>query len=221
MSALQFHPAFVSSKLFRGLPFAELLPALTLEIDSIAEGVDTVGVEWHVDCGESAFPLGRGLSQAQVCRRTGKIKRVVDIAEAPWRVIGLVAQPFIAIVQVVWNALVPGKARPSEVQTAEQAAWEAELRDAISSTQPSEAEAPTDFAVAAANMVEDLPDVEREYLILLTAVLADGLVHPNERAVLAAYELEHGVSEKLRGELLTTLGWSEADFAAGRLTRDA
>jgi hypothetical protein len=65
MSALQFHPAFVSSRLFDGLPFANLLPDLTLEVDSIAEGVDTVGVEWHVQCGDSAFPLGRGLSQVR------------------------------------------------------------------------------------------------------------------------------------------------------------
>ena len=97
-----------------------MLPELTLEIDSIAEGENTVGVEWHVQFageegfrkaessllvqlkrdqfrtsysgryGESAFPLGRGLSQARVCTRSGKIERVVDIAEAPWRVIGLV-----------------------------------------------------------------------------------------------------------------------------------
>ena len=33
--------------------------------------------------------------QAAVCTETGKIKRVVDIAEAPWRVIGLIALPFI------------------------------------------------------------------------------------------------------------------------------
>ena len=67
MNALRFHPAFVSSRLFDGLPFASLLPDLTLEVDSIAEGVDTVGVEWHVQCGAYAFPLGRGLSQASIC----------------------------------------------------------------------------------------------------------------------------------------------------------
>ena len=82
MAALQFHPAFVSSRLLDGLPFSNLLPALTLEVDSIAEGIDTVGVEWHVQCGDAAFPLGRGLSQARVCTQTGKIERVVDIAEA-------------------------------------------------------------------------------------------------------------------------------------------
>ena len=53
-----------------------------MQVDSIAEGSDTVGVEWHVQCGDAAFPLGRGLSQARVCTRTGKIERVVDIAEA-------------------------------------------------------------------------------------------------------------------------------------------
>ena len=91
MSALSFHPAFMSSQLLGGLPFADLLPQLTIEIDSIAEGTDTVGVEWHVQVGSNAFPLGRGLSQAKVCTETGKIQRVVDIAEAPWRVLGLFA----------------------------------------------------------------------------------------------------------------------------------
>mmetsp|Transcript_44678 Transcript_44678/g.83804 ORF Transcript_44678/g.83804 Transcript_44678/m.83804 type:complete len:542 (-) Transcript_44678:228-1853(-) len=95
MNALQFHPAFVSSNIFSQLPFAEVLPSLTLEVDSIAEGADSVGVEWHVQCGPFAFPLGRGLSHAQFCPRTGKIKRVVDIAEAPWRVVGLLSLPFI------------------------------------------------------------------------------------------------------------------------------
>ena len=119
MNALQFHPAFVSSQLLEGLPFTNLLPPLTLEIDSVAEGADTVGVEWHVQVvsnafplglvrvrlvfgldanpnpnpgpepnlqvGSNAFPLGRGLSQAKMCTQTGKIERVVDIAEAPWR----------------------------------------------------------------------------------------------------------------------------------------
>ena len=48
MSALRFHPAFLSSRLFDGLPFADLLPSLTLEVDSIAEGVDTVGEQGAV-----------------------------------------------------------------------------------------------------------------------------------------------------------------------------
>ena len=73
MNALRFRPAFVGSRLFGSLPLAELLPELTLEVDSIAEGVDSVGVEWHVQCGSSAFPLGRGLSQASVDPATGKI----------------------------------------------------------------------------------------------------------------------------------------------------
>lgn len=101
MNALQFHPAFVSSSVFSKLPFADALPDLTLEVDSIAEGKDVVGVEWHVQCGQYAFPLGRGLSQAEICPETGKIKRVVDIAEAPWRVVGLIALPFINAFQVL------------------------------------------------------------------------------------------------------------------------
>merc|ERR1719313_2696971 len=101
INALRFHPAFVSSRLLRGVPFANVLPELLLEVDSVAEGTDTVGVEWHVRIGENPFPLGRGLSQARVCARTGKIERVVDIAEAPWRISGLLALPFIRVVQEV------------------------------------------------------------------------------------------------------------------------
>ena len=41
--------------------------------------------EPNVQVGSNAFPLGRGLSQAKMCTETGKIERVVDIAEAPWR----------------------------------------------------------------------------------------------------------------------------------------
>ena len=102
MNALQFHPAFVSSQLLEGLPFTNLLPPLTLEIDSVAEGADTVGVEWHVQVGNNAFPLGRGLSQAKLCSETGKIERVVDIAEAP---IVLLALPLIQLFPYMWETL--------------------------------------------------------------------------------------------------------------------
>jgi hypothetical protein len=71
LNALRFHPAFITDKLFGDLPFASALPDLTLEIDSVAEGAETVGVEWHVQIGDAPFPLGRGLSQARVCASTG------------------------------------------------------------------------------------------------------------------------------------------------------
>lgn len=99
-SALEFHPAFVTSALFSQLPFASYLPELTLVVDSVAEGFDTVGVEWHVEVGSSVFPLGRGLTQAKVDPLTGEITRVVDIAEAPWRVIGLLLAPVVSILIV-------------------------------------------------------------------------------------------------------------------------
>ena len=40
-------------------------------------------------------PLGRGLSHANVDATSGKIARVVDIAEAPWRVVGLLIRPLL------------------------------------------------------------------------------------------------------------------------------
>ena len=91
-NALAFHPAFVTSSFFDELPFT--LPALRLVVDSVAEGVDAVGVEWHVEVGGGGgdegtpFPLGRGLSQAKIDVATGKITRVVDIAEVRRRAVG-------------------------------------------------------------------------------------------------------------------------------------
>jgi hypothetical protein len=100
-SVLKFHPAFVTSAVFSQLPITRNLPELRLVVDSVAEGFDTVGVEWHVEVGSSPFPLGRGLSQAKTNPYTGKITRVVDIAEAPWRVIGIVLTPLISVLIVL------------------------------------------------------------------------------------------------------------------------
>ena len=96
---LKYHPAFITSSLFAPLPIA--LPALRLVVDSVAEGTDCVGVEWHVEVGTAPFPLGRGLSQAKVEPTTGKILRVVDIAEAPWRVIGLLLAPLASALVIL------------------------------------------------------------------------------------------------------------------------
>jgi hypothetical protein len=177
MTALSFHPAFVSSRLFDGLPFANLLPELTLEVDSIAEGKDTVGVEWHVQVGASAFPLGRGLSQARLCATTGKIERVVDIAEAPWRVIGLLVLPFISAVQVLSSTL-SGSAE----------------------------EAGADGADA---------DAQREYELMLSAVLADEMVDPAERALLEDYARKNSVSTAQHEALLARAGWSAEEYRRG------
>ena len=46
--------------------------------------------------GGTACPLSRGLSHANVDTASGKITRVVDIAEAPWRVVGLLLAPLVA-----------------------------------------------------------------------------------------------------------------------------
>lgn len=119
INALRFHPAFVSNKLFEGNPFGAILPDVVIEVDSIAEGIDTVGVEWHVqikgdDGSDFPFPLGRGLSQAKVCVETGKIERVVDIAEAPWRIIGVALLPLIQSAQLLLGAFSPKPAASPE-----------------------------------------------------------------------------------------------------------
>jgi ketosteroid isomerase-like protein len=87
-SALEWHPAFVSKKL--NLPFD-----LQLVVDSVAcDGSQSVGVEWHVEIDGKPFPLSRGLSLATT-NAEGKLVRVVDIAEAPWRVVGLLIRPLL------------------------------------------------------------------------------------------------------------------------------
>jgi hypothetical protein len=172
MNALRFHPAFVSSRVFSRLPFADLLPALTLEVDSIAEGRDTVGVEWHVQCGDRAFPLGRGLSQARVCTETGKIQRVVDIAEAPWRVIGLLALPLINLVQLASRTVSSGGsgssgAISSSSGTSGVSSGSVDLSGAVASASDEGRESASGPAAA-----------EREYELLLGACLADGVRPP-------------------------------------------
>mmetsp|Transcript_21339 Transcript_21339/g.52242 ORF Transcript_21339/g.52242 Transcript_21339/m.52242 type:complete len:271 (-) Transcript_21339:242-1054(-) len=93
-NALSFHPAFVMDKIGKVMPFLKP-PELKLIVDSVAEGKDAVGVEWHVEVDRKPFPMGRGLTQARLCPKSGKINHVVDIAEAPWRVIGLIAAPLL------------------------------------------------------------------------------------------------------------------------------
>lgn len=90
--ALQWHPAFVGSKL--ELP----LGRLDVVVDEVAcDGSRSVGVEWHVEWNKRPVPLGRGLSLATL-DDDGKLDRVVDICEAPWRVVGLVVRPGIEVV---------------------------------------------------------------------------------------------------------------------------
>jgi len=191
LNALQYHPAFISSRLFDGLPLAHLLPSLTLEVDSIAEGRDTVGVEWHVQCGSVAFPLGRGLSQARVCAASGKIERVVDIAEAPWRVIGLLLLPFISAFGALSKALAP--ASPAAV--------------------------PVSPAAKVSEPLVGSVNVEREYSLLLGAVLADGRVEPSERALLRDYAEKNQLSSAQHATLLKRAGWSEEEFLDGVRSR--
>lgn len=109
-SALRFHPAFVTSAIFSDIPLTSRLPELRLVVDSVAEGRDCVGVEWHVEVGNNAFPLGRGLSQAKIDVRTGKITRVVDIAEVYTHTLALTcymlhARPALTCPHLLWPVM--------------------------------------------------------------------------------------------------------------------
>ena len=99
--ALEWHPAFVSKKL--NLPFD-----LQLIVDKVAcDGEKSVGVEWHVEVDGKPFPLSRGLSLATT-NSEGKLERVVDIAEAPWRVVGLAIRPLLSLFGVGTAAIGAG-----------------------------------------------------------------------------------------------------------------
>lgn len=88
------HPVFVGNQFCKSLNLPP--PDLKVKVDSIAEDAvrNTVGVEWHVEVNGEPLLLGRGLSFMRICPRTGLIQRAVDIAEAPWRAIGLLLAPF-------------------------------------------------------------------------------------------------------------------------------
>ncbi|KAJ8610692.1 hypothetical protein CTAYLR_005685 [Chrysophaeum taylorii] len=88
-AALAWHPAFVSARL--DLP----LGSLELVVDKVAcDGDTTVAVEWHVEQNGRPFPLGRGLSIATL-DDDKNLSRVVDLCEAPWRVVGLLVRPVL------------------------------------------------------------------------------------------------------------------------------
>ena len=54
-----------------------------------------------------------------------------------------------------------------------------------------------------------------EYELLLSAVLADDVVEPAERALLASYAAENRVSDALHARLLEKAGWTEDEYREG------
>ncbi|CAK9067733.1 unnamed protein product [Durusdinium trenchii] len=94
LELIRTHPVFVSARAcgMLGLPPLDI----KVEVDNISEDTlrSTVGVEWHVEVSGQPLVLGRGLSFMKICRKTGLIAKATDIAEAPWRAIGLVLSPF-------------------------------------------------------------------------------------------------------------------------------
>lgn len=87
------HPVFVASRVCEALRVQRL--DVKVKVDNISEDMvrHTCGVSWHVEfAGEPLF-LGRGLSFMEICPKTGLIQKAVDIAEAPWRAIGLFFAP--------------------------------------------------------------------------------------------------------------------------------
>jgi len=100
IDTLRFHPAFAAEQC--SLPFMDKIPPITLEVIKMVEGGDNVvGIEWQAMVGDKELPLGRGLSQVRICPETGKIERVTDIAEAAWRVLGMLAKPALPLLELL------------------------------------------------------------------------------------------------------------------------
>jgi len=91
---IQTHPVFVARKACTALSLPPL--DLAVRVDDISEDTarHTVGVEWHVELDGKPLAMGRGLSFMRICPRTGLIQHAVDIAEAPWRAVGIILAPF-------------------------------------------------------------------------------------------------------------------------------
>lgn len=91
---IRAHPVFVAAEACKTFGFSK--PDLRVTVDMISEDLvrHTVGVEWHVEVNGEPLALGRGLSFMKVCPQTGLIQRATDIAEAPWRAVGLLLAPF-------------------------------------------------------------------------------------------------------------------------------
>ncbi|CAK9067735.1 unnamed protein product [Durusdinium trenchii] len=74
LELIRTHPVFVSARACGMLG----LPPLDIKVEVSGQ----------------PLVLGRGLSFMKICRKTGLIAKATDIAEAPWRAIGLVLSPF-------------------------------------------------------------------------------------------------------------------------------
>ena len=57
--------------------------------------------------------------------------------------------------------------------------------------------------------------LRREYALMLRAVLADGLVHPLEKAMLRDYANKHAVEHEEHLALLQEMNWTEAEWDKG------
>jgi len=105
---IQSHPVFVGASACKA--FNMPTPDLQVKVDTISEDLvrSTVGVEWHVEVNGESLVLGRGLSFMTICPKTGLICKATDIAEAPWRSIGLVLAPFARGLRILARMLGDG-----------------------------------------------------------------------------------------------------------------
>ena len=88
VQALELHPSLVSYSLPESWPKLRLIPV------SSARGKfgRRLTIEWQAYLGDMEIPLGRGMSMLQVDPSSGKVERMTEIAELPWRAIGQAAR---------------------------------------------------------------------------------------------------------------------------------
>ena len=58
-------------------------------------------------------------------------------------------------------------------------------------------------------------EVLKEYEVMMKAVLADGLAHPLEKAMLRDFARKHNVGESYHNDMLLRLGWSLQEWERG------
>lgn len=94
-----------------------LPPSFQFCIDEVADGGDTVGIQWHVESNGNALPFTRGCSLYKADPKTGKLLSGFDVPEptlkagsASLLLLGLVskllAEPIRAIPLLTWGAYV-------------------------------------------------------------------------------------------------------------------
>ena len=108
---------------------------------------------------------------------------------------------------------------PEQPEFSEYAKYMASRRDSLQGAESLHVEPPSQVQphsqAKPLSHSEPSSQAEREYKLIMSAVLADGRVDPTERALLTEFAAEHGISEAQHELILNQAGWSRADYDYG------